>query len=257
MEENLIVERLGHVLVLTLNRPKKLNAMDSALYIRLTDELRGADKDDDIRAVVIRGAGTSFCSGADTGEFAELTPDNTERVEARAGLTYELHKTIPEISKPVIGAVHGYTVGGGCGLALACDITIASANVKMGYPEIKHGLVAAVVMANLTKQLGRKAGFELVATGRLVGAEEAAALGMVTRVVPEGEEYTEALKVAQALAEQIPTSLQATKRLFHKVADLPLAEGLVRGREANEEMREYRAEALKDFGAAVKAAKAG
>src|SRR3954470_19869125 len=101
MEDNLIVERLGHVLVLTLNRPRKLNAMDSALYERLIEELRGADQDDEIRAVVVRGAGTSFCTGADTGEFAELTPDNTERVEYRAGLTYGLHKTIPEISKPV------------------------------------------------------------------------------------------------------------------------------------------------------------
>ncbi|MEU1690108.1 enoyl-CoA hydratase/isomerase family protein [Streptomyces hirsutus] len=257
MEDNLIVERLGHVLVLTLNRPRKLNAMDSALYERLIEELRGADQDDEIRAVVVRGAGTSFCTGADTGEFAELTPDNTERVEYRAGLTYGLHKTIPEISKPVIAAVHGYAVGGGCGLALACDITVASANVRMGYPEIKHGLVAAVVMANLTKQLGRKAGFELVAGGRLVDAEEAERMGMVTRVVPEGEEFAEALKIAEKLAGQVPMALQATKRLFHAVADLPLAEGLVRGRQANEEMREYRAEALKEFGASVKAVKAG
>ena len=251
----LLIEDRGAIRVLTLNRPDQLNAMDNDLYTRLIDALKAAQADDAVRVIVLRGAGSSFCSGADTREFASLTPDQTERVEYRAGLTYGLHKTIPEMDKPVIAAVHGYAVGGGCGLALACDITIAADDAKMGYPEIKHGLVAAVVMANLTKQIGRKAGFELVSTGMLVSGTQAQARGMVTRAVPSGTEFDEAMKVAAALAERVPASLQATKRLFQAVADVPLAQGLELGRKANEAMRSYRAEALKNYASAVQASK--
>jgi len=252
MTANLLVDRQASVTVLTLNRPDKLNAMDSALYERLTAELQAADTDPDVRVIIIRGAGRSFCAGADVGEFADLTPDQTKQVEFRAGLTYGLHKKLSETSTPVIAAIHGHAVGGGCGLAVACDITIASRTVKMGYPEIKHGLVAAVVMANLTKQVGRKAGFDLVASGRLVGADEALRLGMVTRVVDEGKEFEEAMRTAEELARWTPRALQATKRLYAAVADLPLADGLVQGRQANERMRAYRAEALQSYQASVK-----
>lgn len=255
MTTPLLIEDRGAVRILTLNRPEQLNAMDSDLYTRLIDALKSAQADDIVRVVVIRGAGTSFCSGADTREFSKLTPDQAELVEYRAGLTYGLHKTIPEMDKPVIGVVHGYAVGGGCGLALACDITIAADDARMGYPEIKHGLVAAVVMANLTKQVGRKAGFELVSTGRLVSGTEAQARGMVTRAVPSGTEFAEAMKVAEDLATRVPSSLQATKRLFQAVGDVPLAEGLELGRKANEAMRAYRADALKNYASAVQASR--
>jgi enoyl-CoA hydratase len=252
MTDHLLVDRQESVTVLTLNRPDKLNAMDSALYERLITEIKTADEDPDVRAIIIRGNGRAFCTGADVGEFEELTPDQVERVEQRAGLTYGLHQAMSLTSTPIIGAIHGYAVGGGCGLAVACDITIASANVQMGYPEIKHGLVAAVVMANLTKQIGRKAGFDLVASGRLVGAVEAQQMGLVTRVAEEGREFDEAMRTAQDLARRPPQALQATKRLYMDVADVPLAEGLVLGRQANEKMRAYRAEALKTYKTSVK-----
>ena len=150
-----------------------------------------------------------------------------------------------------MAAVHGYAVGGGCGLALACDIAIADAEARMGYPEIRHGLVAAVVMANLTKQVGRKAAFELVSVGKVVDAEEARRIGMITRVAPPGEALKEALEVASKLAERVPSALRATKRLFQSVADIPLAEGLVLGKQANEAMRAYRVDALKNYAQAV------
>ncbi len=251
----LLIEDKGPARVLTLNRPDQLNAMDSDLYVRLIDALLQADKDDTVLAVVLRGAGTSFCSGADTREFAGLTPDKAEQVEKRAGLTYGLHKVIPAMSKTVIAAVQGYAVGGGCGLALQCDITIAASGCKMGYAEIKHGLVAAVVMANLTKQVGRKAAYDLVSSGRLVSGTEARELGMVTRVVPDGQEFEEAMRVANDLAKRVPAALQATKRLFQAVADVPLAEGQLLGRQANEAMRGYRAEALKNYAGVVQASR--
>lgn len=247
----LLIEDRHNVRILTLNRPEQHNAMDIELYEKLTAALQAADKDDSVHAVVIHGNGPSFCSGADTKEFERLTPDQEKLVEYRAGLTYGLHKTIPEMEKPVVAAVHGYAVGGGCGLALACDITIAEAGAKMGYPEIRHGLVAAVVMANLTKQLGRKAAFELVSVGKVLDADEAFRIGMVTRTVAAGKALEEALAVAQKLAERVPSALRATKRLFQAVADVPLAEGLVLGRQANEAMRAYRVDALKNYASAV------
>jgi len=251
----LLIEDRGAVRVLTLNRPRQLNALDSDLYVRLIDALLAADKDDAVLVVVIRGAGTSFCSGADTREFAGLTPDKVEQVEKRAGLTYGLHKVLPEMAKTVVCAVQGYAVGGGCGLALQCDVTIAAESCKMGYAEIKQGLVAAVVMANLTKQVGRKAAYDLVSSGRLVSGTEARALGMVTRVVPDGQEFDEAMRVANDLTQRVPAALQATKRLFQAVADVPLAQGMILGRQANEAMRAYRADALKNYASAVMANK--
>ena len=254
MTAPLLIEDRGRVRVLTLNRPTQLNAMDSDLYTRTIEALEESERDESVLAIVVRGAGTSFCSGADTREFASLTPDQADRVEQRAGLTYALHKTLSELSKPTIAAVQGYAVGGGCGFALACDVAVAAENAKMGHPEIKHGLIAAVVMAT-TKHVSRKAGLYLVMSGRLLSAKEALAMGMITLVVPDGTEFDEALKVAEDLCKRVPASLQGSKRLYKAVADMPLAEGLELGRKANEAMRGYRAEALKTYAGAVQAAK--
>jgi enoyl-CoA hydratase len=236
----LLVEDIDGVRILTLNRPEQLNAMDSELYEHLTAALRAADKDEAVKVVLIRGSGTSFCTGADTKEFAKLTSDKADLVAHRANLTYELHHTIPHMEKVVIAAVHGYAVGGGCGLATACDIAIAHKDAKLGYPEIKHGLVPAVVMANLTKQVGK-----------LVDAETAAGIGLITRVAPD-DVFEEALECGRLLAGRVPEALAATKRLFQAVGDMSLPDGLLRGRQANEEMRAYREKAVREYGLAVK-----
>ncbi|MHA6691609.1 enoyl-CoA hydratase/isomerase family protein [Devosia sp. A449] len=247
----LLVEDIDGVRILTLNRPEQLNAMDSELYAHLTAALKAADKDQTVKVVLIRGAGTSFCTGADTKEFAKLTSDKADLVAHRANLTYELHHSIPHMEKVVIAAVQGYAVGGGCGLATACDIAIAHKEAKLGYPEIKHGLVPAVVMANLTKQVGRKRAFEMVSTGKLIDADTAASIGLITRVA-SGDVFEEAHECARLLAGRVPEALAATKRLFQAVGDMPLADGLLRGRQANEEMRAYREKAVREYGLAVK-----
>lgn len=252
MTAKLLVEQVDKVTILTLNRPEKLNAMDSETYELMIAALHEAAASEETEVIVVRGNGRAFCTGADVGEFEELTPDQTERVEARAGLTYNLHKTISELRKPIIAAVHGYAVGGGCGLATACDITIAGPDAKMGYPEIKHGLVAAVVMANLSKQIGRKAGLDLVLTGKLLDAADAARIGLVTRVSEGDDPFTEALEVAQKLTRGSAKAIQATKSLYMEVSDQPLAEGLLAGRRANERMRGYRSEALGSYRSSVK-----
>lgn len=252
MTDKILVDKRDKITVIKLNRPEKLNAMDSETYELMIAALREASADDEVNAILVHGEGRAFCTGADVGEFEELTPDQTERVEQRAELTYELHRTISQLDKPIVAAVHGYAVGGGCGVAAACDITIAAPDARIGYPEIKHGLVAAVVMANLSKQIGRKAGLELVLTGKLLDAAEAARVGLITRVAESGDAFSEALEVAQLLATRPTRAIQATKRLYREVADKPLAEGLVLGRQANEQMRAYRSEALQSYKSSVK-----
>jgi enoyl-CoA hydratase/carnithine racemase len=144
------------------------------------------------------------------------------------------------MAKPVVTAVHGAALGGGAGLAIAGDLAVMADGAALGYPETRHGIVAAIVMANLVRQAGRKAAFELVALGEPVGAERALALGLVNRVVPRARLMAEALALAGRLAAIGRPAMRLTKQLFHEVADLPLAAALERGREANKKMRAFR-----------------
>ena len=131
-------------------------------------------------------------------------------------------------------------MGGGAGLAIAGDLAVMAEGAKIGYPETRHGIVAAIVMANLSRQVGRKAAFELVALGEPISAQKALALGMVNRVVPDADLMKEALALAEKLAAVKRPAMAATKQLFHEVADLPLAQALERGRETNRRMRAFR-----------------
>jgi len=236
----ILVADRGAVRVLTLNRPEKRNALNTALTQALLDALRAADADEAIGCVVLTGAGQGFCAGADLAEFKDLTPDRQPLVEARAELTMRLHLAFPAMAKPVVTAINGAAMGGGAGLAIAGDMAVMADGATLGYPEVKHGIVAAIVMANLVRQAGRKAAFELVGTGEPVSAQRALALGLVNRVVPPGELMAGALQFAQQLAAVSRPAMQLTKRLFHEAADLPLAQALERGREANKRMRAFR-----------------
>jgi enoyl-CoA hydratase/carnithine racemase len=236
----LLVEDRGAVRVLTLNRPDKRNALNTELTQALLDALRAADAAEGVGAVVLAGAGAAFCAGADVTEFAGLTPEHQARVEARAELTMQLHLAMPKLTKPLVTAVHGAALGGGAGLAIAGDLAVMGDGAALGYPETRHGIVAATVMANLVRQAGRKAAFELVALGEPVGAERALALGLVNRVAPRGKVMEEALALAEKLAAVSRPAMQLTKQLFHEAADLPLEAAIARGREANKRMRAFR-----------------
>jgi enoyl-CoA hydratase/carnithine racemase len=139
----------------------------------------------------------------------------------------------------VLTAVNGSAMGGGAGLAIAGDMAVMAQSAKLGYPETKHGIVAAIVMANLVRQIGRKAAFELVALGEPIDAARALELGMVNRVVPLAKLMDEALALAGQLAAVAGPAMAQTKRLFHEVADLPLERALERGRDANKRMRNF------------------
>lgn len=240
MSEVLLVEDRGAVRILTMNRPDKRNALNTELTQALLDALRAADTDDDVGCVVLAGAGKGFCAGADLSEFKDLTPDKAERVEARAELTMQLHLVFSKMQKPVVTAVQGAAMGGGAGLAVAGDMAVMAEGAKLGYPETTHGIVAAIVMANLVRQVGRKAAFELVAMGEPIGAMKAAALGLINRVVADELLMDETLKLADKLAAVSRPAMAATKQLFHEAADLPLEAALARGREVNRRMRGFR-----------------
>jgi enoyl-CoA hydratase len=236
----LLTEDHGGVRILTMNRPDKRNALNLALSEALLAGLHTADADEGVRVIVLTGAGPAFCAGADLTEFKDLTPDNAHLVERRAELTMSLHAIFPQLSKPVITAINGSAMGGGAGLALAGDIAVMSTTARLGYPEVKHGIVAAVVMANLVRNAGRKAAFELVATGESIDAARALALGLITRVVAPEALMDEALQSARKLAEIAPQALAATKSLFYRVAELPFDEALREGAAMNKRMRAFR-----------------
>ena len=230
-------EERGAVRILTMNRPEKRNALNSELTHALLDGLQRADKDEGVGCVVLTGAGQGFCAGADLTEFKGL--QDPRAAEERAELTMQLHLAFAKISKPIVTAINGAAMGGGAGLAIAGDIAVMAASAKLGYPEAKHGIVAAIVMANLVRQVGRKAAFELVALGEPIDAARALQLGMVNRVVPDQEVFLLAILFAEKLAAMAPAARAETKRLFHEAADLPLAAALERGRDTNRRMRNF------------------
>jgi len=231
----LLVENRGAVRILTMNRPEKRNALNSELTHGLLDALKAADADDSVGCVVLTGAGQGFCAGADLSEFKDL--QQAIAAENRAELTMQLHLTFSRISKPVVSAINGHAMGGGAGLAIAADMAVMAGSAKLGYPEPKHGIVAAIVMANLVRQVGRKAAFELVALGEPIDAQRAYELGLVNRVSKDA--LADAIALAEKLAAVKPVAMKETKRLFHEVAELALAPALEKGRDANKRMRNF------------------
>jgi len=233
----LLVENRGAVRILTMNRPEKRNALDTELTSALLEALRAADADDAVGAVVLTGAGPGFCAGADLAEFKDLRDPAV--ADERAELTMSLHLVFSKMSKPIVTAINGAAMGGGAGLAIAGDLAVMAEGAKLGYPEVKHGIVAAIVMANLVRQVGRKAAFELVALGEPIDAARALELGMVNFVFSARDLLPESLKIAEKLAAVSRPAMAETKRLFHEVAELGLEVALTRGRETNRRMRTF------------------
>jgi enoyl-CoA hydratase/carnithine racemase len=234
---SLLTDNRGAVRILTMNRPEKRNALNFELAKGLLDALKDADADESVGALVLTGAGQGFCAGADLSEFKELGTGLA--AEERAELTMQLHLIFSRIRLPVVSAINGHAMGGGAGLAIAADLAVMAEGAKLGYPEPKHGIVAAIVMANLVRQVGRKAAFELVSLGEPVDAQRALQLGMVNRVVPLPELLDTAIALAEKLAAVKRPAMTETKRLFHEVADLALAPALERGRDTNKRMRNF------------------
>lgn len=219
-------EKVGHVAVLTLNRPNRLNAMTERLHREMIHALEDFDNDQQIRAIVITGAGRGFCAGEDVKERPgedSIPERNAKRVldrKSRDGFPMLLQS----LMKPVIAAVNGPAVGQGLSLALACDIRIGSETARMGAIWTKRGIPPESCGAyNLVHIIGMAKACELIFTGRIVDADEALSLGMLNRVVPGNKLRDTALELAHEIAEGPPVALGISKRMLYDVPKMDLA----------------------------------
>ncbi|MFN8652900.1 MAG: enoyl-CoA hydratase/isomerase family protein [Gemmatimonadales bacterium] len=223
----------GGVLRLTLNRPEKRNALDSSTIAALTDALAQAELDSAVRVVAISGAGKDFCAGADLDELlasANQPPEENEKAAARLGAVFSAIRRLP---KPVVAVVHGRALAGGAGLVTGCDLAIAAQSAQFGYPEVQRGFVPAMVMTMLRRVVGEKRGFDLVATGRLVGAPEALELGLVSQVVPDAGLETSANALLAQLAGSSASAMSLIKRLYYELDGRGFDEGIALGARVN------------------------
>jgi methylglutaconyl-CoA hydratase len=221
------------ILTLTLNRPAKRNALNAELIDQLHQGLERADLDGGVRVVLLRGAGKDFCAGADLDELLASVNQSVTGNEAaalRLGTLFERMRALP---KPVVALVQGRALAGGAGLMMACDLVIAAAGAQVGYPEIQRGFVPAMVMALLRRTVGEKVALDLVLTGRVLPADEAQRLGLVSRVLPDGELEQGTLRLAAELAGSSRSALAFTKQLFYQLEGDSLAEGIARGAQVN------------------------
>ncbi len=213
----LLVENRGGTRLFTLNRPEKRNALNDALIAELKAALRAADENDDVRAIVIRGAGKDFCSGADLSALQKIATASYEENLQDAKSLAELFTLIRKVKVPVIAAVHGRALAGGCGLATACDLVVATDTARFGYPEVKIGFVPAIVTAILRRNLGEKKSFEMLTQGFEYTAEEALSLGLVNRVVDEDQLEAAAQEMAAVYASVSASAVAMTKSLIYDI----------------------------------------
>jgi enoyl-CoA hydratase len=236
----ILVERDERVGIVTLNRPKELNALNTQLIGELAQALEELDRDEAIRCIVLTGAGEkAFAAGADIKEMSDKSP-----IDMLTG-DFENWLRIKRLHTPLIAAVGGYALGGGCELAMLCDMIVASENARFGQPEILIGVIpGAGGTQRLARTIGKYRAMEMVLTGAQITAQEMAAHGLVNRVVPKGEHLNEALKLAKTVAAQAPVAVRLAKESVLAAFETPLEEGLEIERKnffllfATEDMRE-------------------
>jgi enoyl-CoA hydratase len=222
--ENILVETRGRVGLVTLNRPKVLNALNDSLMNELGDALAAFDADEAIGAIVITGNDKAFAAGADIG----VMKDRSFRDVYMGQYITRNWERLRSIRKPVIAAVAGYALGGGCELAMMCDILIAADSAKFGQPEIKLGIIpGAGGTQRLPRAVGKAKAMDLVLTGRMMDAAEAERAGLVSRVVPADKLIDEALAAAERIAEFSLPSVMMAKEAVNRAYESPLAEGML------------------------------
>ena len=220
-----LVEIEGKVGIVTLNRPKALNALSIAVMDAVSEALGGFDRDPAIHAMVLAGLPRAFAAGADIGEMKDIA--SGEDAEKRLSRHLSNWDRIGLLKKPVVAAVSGFALGGGCELAMACDMIVASETAVFGQPEAQIGVTAgAGGTVRLTKIVGKALSMEMNLAGRRLSAREALAYGLVNRVVPVESFLSEAKKLAHSIASQPPLAVQAAKASVREAADSKLSDGL-------------------------------
>lgn len=220
--QHLLVDLSDGVALIRLNRPEVLNALNLVLVDELVDALERLDRDDAVRCIVLTGNERAFAAGADITEMAEAGV-----VEMKQRNQFRVWDRIRWITKPIIAAVNGYALGGGCELAMACDLIIAGENARFGQPEVNLGVMpGAGGTQRLTRLVGKARALEILLTGDPITAEEAYRIGLVNRVVPTEACLDEALRLARRIAEKPPMAVRLIKEAVYKALDTTLQDGM-------------------------------
>jgi len=202
---------------ITLDRPERRNALNRALVEGLNDLLVRAEADERVRLIAIAGSGPDFCAGADLRELQEAVEAGPDASLAEAQALGDLFVLIRRLEKPVVALVHGRALAGGAGLATACDLVLARADARLGYPEVRLGFVPAMVMAILRRSVGEKRAFELIALGNSIDADTAYRYGLVNRVFESDAFDQDAGDLLETLASRSASALALSKRLLYEI----------------------------------------
>jgi enoyl-CoA hydratase len=220
--ETIVVETHGRVGVVRLNRPQALNALNATLSAELVGAVAAFDTDDGIGCILLTGSDKAFAAGADIKEMA-----GKSFLDAYLGNFTDEWDPLSRVRKPMVAAVAGFALGGGCELAMLCDVVIAADNAKFGQPEIKLGIIPGIGgTQRLTRAVGKAKAMDLILTGRMMDAAEAECAGLVARVVPAGSLLEEAMKVAETIAAMSLPSVLAAKEAVNRAFETSLAEGV-------------------------------
>lgn len=212
-----------HIALIELNRPKELNALNRQLMLEIRDTLRELDEDDNVRVVILTGGQKVFAAGADIKQMADATAIDMLNIDQ-----FSTWDQIKKTRKPIIAAVSGFALGGGCELAMTCDMIMASETARFGQPEIKIGTMpGAGGTQRLTRAVGKALAMELVLTGKFISSQEALDAGLINRIVPVELLLDETLKLAREIARQSPVAIKLAKEAVNNAFNSTLDEGLV------------------------------
>ncbi|MEP6913767.1 MAG: enoyl-CoA hydratase-related protein [bacterium] len=223
----------GGVARITLNRPEKRNALNDALVAELKASLAKANDNEAVRVIVIIGAGNDFCSGADLSALQRIATASVEENVADARSLVELFLLIRRVKVPVVAAVRGRALAGGCGLATACDIVLAARSARFGYPEVRVGFVPAIVMAILRRNVSEKRAFELVTLGAEISADEAERIGLVNKVLSEEGFDNEVENYVRRFEKVSRSAVSLSKSLLYQIDGLSFVDALQTGQDVN------------------------
>jgi len=232
-EDSVLSSVDGQVGRITLNRPEKRNSLNSAVILGIKSALRGIGSNRDVRAIVITGAGKDFCSGADLSELQKISNASVADNSDDANSLLELFLNIRQCEVPVIAAVRGRALAGGCGLATACDLVLASSTARFGYPEVKIGFVPAIVLAILRRNVSEKRAFELITRGEEISAEVAERIGLVNQVFSDENFDQEVETYVERFSGTSKSAVSLTKKLLYQVDGLSFVEALETGVDVN------------------------
>ncbi|MBL0174059.1 MAG: enoyl-CoA hydratase/isomerase family protein [Ignavibacteria bacterium] len=227
MSDEVIVSNINAIMLITLNRPEKRNALNASVVADLHEAVRDAAKDDAIRVVVLQGEGEAFCAGADLEYLLEISANSPEENAADSRTLYAMLSALRALPKPTIAKVHGPALAGGCGLAIACDIVVADDDAKFGFTEVRIGFVPAIVTPLLVERVGMGNARELLLRGNIIDADTAQQIGLVNYVVGPEELDVAAEKLAFEIAERTsPQAVRLTKQLLADTAGMGTVEAM-------------------------------